>query len=57
MSTVQELMQQKINELERQNAALRRDQEANNELDEIVRDTSMKKQRKSSPVPLMKLRK
>ena len=57
MPNVQEqLLQKKIQELERQNAVLRREQESA-DLDSILCDLGAKKRRKNSPVPLMKLRK
>ena len=56
MSNVQEQLQQKIKELEQQNAALRREQESA-DLDSILCDYESKRRRKNSPVPVMKLRK
>ena len=56
MSTVQDQLQKKIQQLEKQNAALRRGQEQS-ELDSILCDFGGKKKRKNAPIPLMKLRK
>lgn len=60
MSTADELLKKKIEELERQNAALlslRNQSSCLDQIDQILMESGGRRKRKNSPIPLMKLRK